>query len=73
MSLKSLTDRIKEAMEKTENRGRNIAAVLGEIYPGCSEEFIKDMIDAMLAESIYSNDPIAQQRKRELEEKYKNH
>lgn len=72
MSFKTLTDKILSAKAKSENRDRAIDEIFDEEFPNYeNEEMRKDVIDSILVDIFYSNDPLAQKRKKELEEKYK--
>jgi hypothetical protein len=72
MSFDELQNRIKEAWSKAENREKKLAELFDEIFPSFDDKELKeDIINSILAETIYSNDPIAQDALKRIKNKYK--
>ncbi len=72
MSFDELYDKIMEVWTKRENRGKNLADLFDEDYPGFDdEELKKDIIDSILAETLHRNDPMAQEILKRIKNKYR--
>lgn len=70
-SYDTIIDRILAASSKAENRHKRLEEIFEEEYPDFNdEEYKKDLIDAILAKTIYSNDTLAQSKLKEIEKKY---
>ena len=72
MSFDELRERIMNASIKSENRTKKLEDIFDEEFSVFDDkEFRSDIINSILAETLYRNDPMAQEKLRKIRDKYK--
>jgi len=72
MTFDDVRNRIMDAWKKSEKRAENLAKLFDEEFPNFDDkEFRNDIIDSILAETLYRNDPMAQEVLKRIKNKYR--
>lgn len=72
MTFDDVRNRIMDAWKKSEKRAEILAELFDEEFPDFDdEEFRKDVIDSILTETLYRNDPMAKEVLKRIKNKYR--